>query len=176
MFKDLKLSYILFFVFSSILVAWRTLSQFFHGVAINFIALLALAFVILLICHKDRKVFNRIKDLLLVAGVFCTLELVIYFSNEFGYGEFIKGFIVYQNIISFLGMLFMAYIGFRFALDLFNKKLKFIEVMLGNEKITRKPKKAKELSNGSLEDKPNNKTNENPVDNEENEIIIETEE
>lgn len=172
MLKDLKLSYILFFVFSSILVAWNTLSNFFGGVAINFIALLAIVFVQVLLCCKEKHVLKRTKDLLIVSCVFCVLEVIIYFANEFGNGESIKGFTVYQNVISLLGMLFMFYIGFRFALDLFNKRLKFIEVILGNEKVSRKQKKAKELSNGSLEDKPNNKTDHDK----EETIIIETEE
>ena len=52
--------------------------------------------------------------------------------------------------------------------------------MLGEEKRQPKAKKAKELSNGSLLDKPNNKNNtikseDENVENEETEIIIETE-
>ena len=179
--KNLKLTYILFFIFSAILVAWKTLSHFFGGVALNFVALIGLVFVVALLSHKDKEVFNRVKDILIVAGVFCVLELVIYFSHEFGHGEIINGFNIYQNIISFFGILFLVYIGFRFTTDLLNKKIKFIEIILGNEKITRKKKKTKELSNGSLEEKPNKKIEDNPNINnsqeEDNtEIIIETEE
>lgn len=182
MFKNLKLTYILFFVFSTIVIAWKTLSTFFGGVALNFVALVALVFVVSLLAHKDKDVFKRVKDLLIVSGVFCILELVIYFSHEFGHGERIFGFEVYQNVISFLGILFLFYIGFRFTTDLFGKRIKFIEVMLGNEKITRKQKKTKELTNGSLEEKPNNKTEENSnLNNEQNTeeettVVIETEE
>lgn len=170
--KDLRLSYILFFIFSSILVSWNTLSKFFGGVALNFIALLAIVFVIILIYYKDKNIFKRTRDLFWVSSAFVLLELITYFSNELGNGESIKGFIVYQNILSILGMVLMIYIGFRFALELLNKRVKFIEVILGNEKFNHKIKKTKEISNGSLEDKPNNK-----VEVEENEtIIIETEE
>ena len=184
--KNLKLSYIFMFVFSAILIAWQTLTNFFGGVAINYVALLGLLFSTLLLIFADKQLLNRVKDLLIIASMFCVLELIIYFACEFGYGENLKGFIVYQNIISFLGILFLAYICFRFTTEFLNKKFKFVEVMLGNEKFERKKKekKAKELTNGSLEDKPNNKAssevNQEEVLNENNEnedvVIVETEE
>lgn len=191
MIKDLKLSYILMFVFSAILIAWQTLSNFFGGVAINFVALLGIVFTLLLLIFKNKELFSRIKDLFFVACVFCILELVIYFACEFGYGESLKGFIVYQNIISFLGLLFLAYVCFRFITEFLNKKIKFIEIMLGNVKRTPKEKKAKELTNGTLEEKPNKHNIENTeeathefeeqaesniLEDDSNEIVIETEE
>ncbi len=184
--KNLKLSYIFMFVFSAILIAWQTLTNFFGGVAINYVALLGLLFSILLLIFADKQLLKRVKDLLVVAGVFCVLELIIYFACEFGHGESLKGFIVYQNIISFMGILFLAYVCFRFTTEFLNKKFKFIEVMLGNEKFERKKKekKAKELTNGSLEDKPNNKVSAelkqeediNVNNEDEDVVIVETEE
>lgn len=46
---------------------------------------------------------------------------------------------------------------FRFTMDILGKKVHCIEVLLGNEKRNKvkKEKKAKELTNGSLEEKPN---------------------
>ena len=155
--KDLKLSYILFFVFSAILIAWNTLSNFFNGVALNFIALIGLVFVVLLLMFSNKELIKRLKDILIIACVFCVLELIIYFACEFGYGECLKGFIVYQNILSGLGLLFFAYIAFRFTTELYQKKIKFVEIILGNEKLKNKKKKAKEISNGCLEEKPNHK-------------------
>ncbi len=177
--KDLKISYILFFIFSGILIAWKTLSNFLGGVAINFVALLGLTFVIVVMSFNNKSLLRQVIDLFIASCVFCVLELVIYFACEFGYGEFLLGFYVYQNIISFLGILFAAYICFRFLVKYTNKKIKFIEIMEGNEKRKPKEKKTKELSNGSLEDKPNNKTIEEQTSQEtenETEIIIETEE
>ena len=179
--KNLKLSYILMFVFSAILVAFKTLTNFFGGVAVNFVALLALVLVILLISYKDKELMNRIRDLFIIACVFCVLEIVIYFACEFSCGENLLGFSIYQNIISILGMLFLAYIYFRFSMEMQNNNVKFIEILLGNEKRTVKQKKAKEVSNGCLEEKPNckqdcveeNKTQENDTV---ETIIIETEE
>ena len=180
--KNLKLSYILFFIFSAIILAWKTLASFFNGVAINFVALLGLTFVVVLNCLTNKELFNRIKDILIVACSFCVLELVIYFACEFGAGENLLGFSIYQNIISILGIFFLGYLSFRFITEYLNKKIKFIEIMLGNEKRTIKPKKAKEFANGSLSDKPCKKatapveTEEITQSEEETEIIIETEE
>jgi len=189
--KNLKLSYILLFVFSAILIAFRTLTSFFGGVAINFVALMGLVFVILMLSFKDKSLMKRIADLFVIACAFCVMELIIYFACEFGHGENLSGFIIYQNIISFLGFLFLAYLYVRFIFEMKDKKIKFVEIMLGNEKrqVKVKTKKAKELSNGSLEDKPNKKQEntenqtENQTENANNEetkseetIIIETEE
>lgn len=177
MFKNLKISYILYFSFAAILIAWQTLTAFFSGTAINFVALLGLTFVLFLISFTDREVFKRVKDLFFIACGFCVLEFIVYCAFEFGWNNFdsLKGFIIYQNIISIIGILYFAYICFRFICDFKNIKIKFIEVMLGNEKPSIKAKKikeTKEVSNGCLEEKPNKKQVEN---NEEN-IILESEE
>ena len=174
--KELKLSYILFFVFSAILLAFKTLSVFFGGVAINFVALLGIAFAVLLVGLKDKETFKRIRDLFIVACVFCGLELIIYIACEFGSGETLSGFSIYQNIISILGIFYLMYTCVRFALEYTNTKVNFIEIMLGCEKRKPKEKKAKELTNGSLLDKPNNKSNTENIEDNETEVIIETEE
>lgn len=175
--KNLKISYILCFAFAGILIAWQTLTSFFSGTAINFVALLGLTFALFLILFSDKEVFKRIKDLFFIACGFCVLELVVYLAFEFGWSTFnvLKGFIIYQNIITFIGILYFAYICFRFVCDFKNIKIKFIEIMLRNEKRSIKAKKVKEtkeVSNGCLEQKPNKVQSEA---NEEN-IIIETEE
>ena len=175
--KKLRISYILFFVFSAIVVAFRTLSSFFSGVGLYFVVVLTLVFIVLTISLNDKSIMKRVRDLFFIACVFCGLELIIYFACEFGYGETLLGFEVYQNIISFLGLLFLAYTYFRFVSEQANKRYKFIEILLGNEKFSSKEKKAKEVTNGSLEEKPNNKqeTEEKKTE-EENIVIIETEE
>ena len=177
--KNLKLTYILFFAFSAVILAWRTLLNFFNGVAINFVGIIGLLFVVLFLIFQDKNLFKRIKDLFFIACGFCVLELIVYFVFEFGCDNInvIKGFLIYQNVITAIGLLFFAYIAFRFICEYNNKKIKFIEIMLGNEKsASKKGKKAKELTNGSLEDKPNNKIVEEPQTSEENVVIIETEE
>ena len=57
-----------------------------------------------------------------------------------------------------------------------NKKIKFIEIILGNEKRPAKVKKTKEISNGCLEEKPNNQNHTEINNTEEDFVVIETEE
>lgn len=156
--KNLKLSYILYFVFYAIIIAWGTLSSFFHGTAINFVAILSIVLVSLILISSDSHLIKRTKDLFITSCVFCILELLVYLVLEFSIlvGLYI---LVYQHILSFLGLIFFAYTTFRLILELKNIKIKFIEIMLGNEKLSKKAKKSKEVSNGSLEEKPNKKEN-----------------
>lgn len=155
--KSLKSCFILSLIFSAILISWGTLSSFFSGVAVNFVAIIGIAITLTLISSKEQHTSNRVKDIIFVCFVFCVLEIVTYFACEFGSGETLFGFKVYQNIISSLGLIFMAYVSFRFWGDLTNKRFKFVETILGNEKRSPKlKKKTKELSNGCLEEKPNN--------------------
>ena len=120
---------------------------------------------------------RKIGDLFVLSCVFCLLELFIYFAFEMGWSNLdsIKGFLNYQNVISLFGFLFFAYITLRFIFELNNKKIKFIEVLLGNEKRTAKEKTSKELSNGCLEDKPNKKSFESHEDSQnatEDEVVV----
>ena len=78
--KNLKTTYILFFVFAGIILAWNTLTNFFGGVALNYIAICGLLFTVLLIMLKDNAVWKRVNDLYIAASVFCTLELIVYFA------------------------------------------------------------------------------------------------
>ena len=194
MIRNLKLTYILLAVFTSITMAFKTLTNFFGGVGLNFVAMLAIAFVIMLLALKDSHVAKNCWDMYILSGILLILEFVMYFACEYGNGLFIKGFWIYQNVIAFLGFLVLAYICFRFTLEFLNKKLRFIEIMLGNEKRVKKEKKAKEITNGSLLEKPNhkeeakenkettvgntteNETQDEPTSNEESPIVVETEE
>ena len=94
-----------------------------------------------------------------VSAVFTFLELILFlvveiFNTELSAGT-IKGFNVYQSVLSFLGLIYFAYIVFRFICEVKGKKFNFIEIILGNVKREKKVKKAKELTNGSLMEKPN---------------------
>ena len=172
--KNLKLSYILYFVFAAVLVAWNTLHNFFAGVAINFVGITGLLFVLLILIFIDKDLFKRTKDLFIISCVFTVLEFFVYFIFEFNVGNLAiyENTIGYQSVLSMLGFIFFIYTAFRFILELKNIKLKFIEVMLGNDKFTAKPKKTKEVSNGSLEEKPNQKIEEN-LESTENEVTEE---
>ena len=156
--KDLKLSFVLLTVFTGIIMAWKTLINFFNGAGINFVAILALAIVLLLIILKNKETRSRIMDMFIISCVFVLLEIIVYIPVEFGISKYsiYRGFMVYQNVITFLALMFFTYIGFRFILEYLNKKLTFIEFVLGNRtKKAQRVQKLKELENGTLEEKPN---------------------
>lgn len=172
--KNLKISFILMLVFTSIVIAWWTLIAFFGGVGLNFVALIAIISALLILMLNDSFVKSRTKDMFIIACVFAVLELIFFVTIEFGYDilNVIRGFKIYQTIISVLGILFFIYIIFRLITEIKGIKVGFVEIMLGNNKRTKKIKTAKELSNGSLEEKPNKKHSaENEVQTEENIII-----
>lgn len=176
--KNLKYSFILFAVFFGIVIAWNTLASFFNGVGINFVALLVVLSLIVMLFITDSFVAKRTRELLIACCVFAALEFLIYFIFEFGIGSLktFKVFTVFQNIFSFVGILMAGYLAFRFICEIKGVKFGFVEMLLGNEKRVPKQKKAKELSNGSLEDKPNHSNFETTEPQHSNDNIIVEEE
>ena len=174
----------LLLVFTAIIVSFRTLLNFFGGVGLSFVALFTILTILLYLLLTDEYVKNRIKDMFIVVCVFVFFEFMIYIVFEFGVSNVsvIRAFLIMQNVLTALGLIFLCYVFMRMFLDLKGVKLSFIEIMLGNEKRNKTPKKAKELTNGSLEEKPNKKgqteENHNPNDSttkSENNETIETE-
>lgn len=182
--KNLKLSYVLLLVFTAIIVSFRTLLNFFGGVGLSFVALFTILTILLYLLLTDEYVKNRIKDMFIIVCVFVFFEFMIYIVFEFGVSNVsvIRAFLIMQNVLTALGLIFLCYVFMRMFLDLKGVKLSFIEIMLGNEKRNKTPKKAKELTNGSLEEKPNKKgqseennnsinSNKNNTESENNETI-----
>lgn len=160
--KNLKLTFILYAVFFAIIMAWNTLSQFFFGAGLNFVALLVILAVILIMYLTDKFVASRTRDLFYSIIAFAVLEFLVYFVFEFGIGSYKtwEGFANFQNILTFFAILFFAYLVFKVICEIKGLRFGIIEFILGNSKKSPKQKKAKELSNGSLEDKPNHANNE----------------
>ena len=156
--KQLKLVYILSFSFLGAVVAWNTLQSFFGGVGLNMVGISTLLFIIILICAKNN-LWKRTKDLIVCLTTMFALESASYFVVSFAYdnADVVKGFICYQNILSIIAIVLFAYFVFRFVCEMQNKQVRFVEILLGNEKKTVKVKKEKEVFNGSLEAKPNKK-------------------
>ena len=163
--KDLKIAYILSIVFAGIVMAWTTFANFLGGMGVNFVALILILSFMLMLMLTDASVKSRIIDIFIVACVFTLLEFVMFIA--FTCGLYIEGFYGFQAFLSIIGCVFLCYIMFRFTMDILGKKVHCIEVLLGNEKRNKvkKEKKAKELTNGSLEEKPNkqSKMSEEPV-------------
>lgn len=167
--KNLKFCFLLSFILSVIVIAWHTLSNFFGGVGLNFVAVLVCVALMLFIVLFDSYAFSRTKDLFVVSCAFAFLEAIVYFPCEFGAckdSSVATVFFNFQNVYAVLGIIFLAYIAVRFITESKNIRLTFVEVLLGNEKVSKskKEKKSKELSNGSLEEKPiNTETKEQPI-------------
>lgn len=154
--KNLKSSFVLFVIAFSIIIAWNTLLSFFGGVGVAFVALLILTGILIFLNVTDKEVFNRTKDLFIALCVFDILEFTVYFIFEFQVGSYktLSAFYVFQSILALFAILLLGYLTFRFVCEHNGKKFQFIEIMLGNVKVGSKVKKAREISNGSLEEKP----------------------
>ena len=153
--KNLKLSFILFVLSAVVMVAWRTLQKFFNGVGLNFVALIIAIALLIGLLLSNKYIYNRVKDLFFTLCILTTLESIVYFTFEFAIEPVNTGFLVYQNVLSTLGIIFLCYAMFRFITESKEVKIGFIEFILGNGKPAKQPKKAKELTNGTLEEKPN---------------------
>ena len=161
--KNLKISFLLSFILSVVVIAWHTLTNFFGGVGLNYVATLVVVGLLLSIILFDKHTFSRFKDIFFICCVFAFLETIVYFPYEFGGCQNIDVatvFFNFQNVFTFLGILFLVYLGFRFVTESKNIRIRFVEILLGNEKTfkNKKEKKSKEFSNGSLEEKPVNST------------------
>ena len=66
MIKEMKLSFALLAIFSAIIMAWKTLMNFFSGAGLNFVALLTLMVILLLIipCFAIKKRNNLESEIL----------------------------------------------------------------------------------------------------------------
>lgn len=163
--KNLKLSFVLFILMAAVSVAWSTLGGFFSGVGINFIVLVISLSVVLHFIITDGYVKSRVMDLFVCSCVLTALELIVFVCREFGWinAQAVRALSIYQSIVSLLALIFLIYILFRFFTETKNVRVNFVETMLGNNAKEKKEKKSKELTNGSLEDKPNRVKEESEV-------------
>ena len=180
--KNLKISYILTFVLFALCLAWNTLLNFFSGVGVTFAVMFALVLAMMVIIIVDPSTRKRFMDIFVLGALILVLEIVIFFALEFGgsniqyliaesaYGQsnIYTAMHVYQNVIACFAFVFLGYTIFRLICEIKNVRIGFVEVILGNQKIQKKERTSKELSNGSLSDKPN-KAEEPDLDEEENE-------
>lgn len=168
--KNLKISFILSLIFAGVLIAWGTISNFFAGTGVCFVAIVGILITLLIFMLTDDFIRARIKDLFILVCVFTFLEFFVFLLLEFDLITYDKmdGVQNYQMVISLLAMVFLVYVVFRFVTDLKDIRIGFVEKMLGNTQRVKKIKTAKELSNGSLEDKPNKKNVQNQQTDESN--------
>ena len=177
--KNLKLSFFISLIFSAIMIAWNTLTRFFSGVGINFVAMLTILGVLLYFILSDKATKSRIMDIFILVVVFTVLEFLVFVVFEFSSSiKAMEKFADFQIFLSIMGMLLMAYVAFRFIMEAKGVKIGFVEMILGNGNSQKKVKANKELVNGSLEEKPNHKSQDELEEKEEpaEEVIEVTEE
>ena len=75
--KNLKIAYILSLVLASIIIAWGTLSNYFTGVGVCFVAVLGILIALIILLLTDNFVKSRIKDLFIISSVFVFLEFFV---------------------------------------------------------------------------------------------------
>ena len=74
--KNLKKSYLLSVIFSCIMIAWRTLANFFGGSGINFVSLIIIIGMLAFFMIKEKYVWKRIKDIYVLICVFSLMEFL----------------------------------------------------------------------------------------------------
>ncbi len=156
--KNVRRAFILTFVALAVVIAFSTLTNYFCGVGLNLVALATCFSLVLVIFFSDAEARRRTGDMFILTLAFLVLEIPTWLIFEFSIYDAAEGILVYQHIITLLGVLAFAYVIFRLFCELNGKKIKLIEVMLGNDKFEKKPRKSKkEVDNGSLSEKPNTK-------------------
>ena len=161
--KNLKLSFILNFALACVVIAFKSFSTFF-GLGLAFVAVLVLFTGVLILLCLDKLCKTRTLDLFIISAVFTALELIIFFVLEINASNVtssaIKGFGGFQSGVSVLAVFYFVYVVFRIVTELKGNRVTFVEKMLNKTPKPKEPKKAKELTNGSLMEKPKNKEKE----------------
>lgn len=154
--KKFRLICILSLVLAGIAIAWNTLINYFAGVGINFVAVLAIFSIIFMITIDNYTVRKETKDLFIVNLVIVGIETLVFAMEEyFGrFGNIMYIFYVIQCFLSVFAILYFAYIILKMLFASQGRLGGVFHCLFGSK--TKKPKKAKELTNGSLEDKPQN--------------------
>lgn len=156
--RNLKFSLISVVTLACVMLAWRTISAFCNGgMGLGMVALLLVVGLLAYYVVTDAYIRSRVMDLFVLSILFTFMELIVFCASEFGWADYnaIEQFSIYQTFLSIVGFVFLAYSIFRFMYEANNWRFSFIETILGNRKRTKKVKQSKELTNGSLEAKPN---------------------
>ena len=153
--KKFKLVGLLSLVLAGLAIAWNTLARFFSGAGVNFVAVLAIFATIFMLVIEDKDLYYRTRDLFYVDLGIASFELLVFAMVEY-FGRFGKVFSVFtiiQKVFSVFAILYFAYVVLK-LLFVAQDRLGGVFYCLFHSNKPKKPKKAKELSNGSLSDKP----------------------
>lgn len=158
MVKEVKLSFALNLALACVVLAWKSVANFF-GTGLAFVAVAVLCALLLIVFCTNINAKNRTADLFILACVFTAVQFLMFFVLEINAANIssgaVEGFGHFQNFVSVLAIFYFIYVVFRWVTEINGTKVVFVERMLGVPKREKKVKKAKELSNGSLMEKPN---------------------
>lgn len=155
--KKVKLSFVLISILFAIVIAFKSLVLFFEGaIGLPFVAMLAIISVLTIFNFTSKETATRIKDLFIVSCIFTIYEFFMYFFIEFRIAGYKMLEVLYgiQYAVSFIAILFVVYLVFRAIYEVKGLNIKFFEIMLGTQKRGKRQKKAKDIKNGSLQEKP----------------------
>lgn len=156
--KNIKLSFIYSFALACVIIAFKSISSI-VGLGVAFVAVLVLFSCSLILVCIDKLSKTRTFDLFIISAIFTAVEFLIFFVVEINSNivtaDAIKGFGVFQNVVSVFALVYFFYIVFRIITELKGNRISFVEKLLNRNQKPKEPKKAKELTNGSLMEKPN---------------------
>ena len=153
--KKFRLVSVLSLVLCGLAIAWNTLAKFLGGVGLNYVAVLAIFGIVFVLVIEDKDLYYKTKDLFYVDLGVTSFETLIFIMQEYfgGLKKVFSIFAIVQKIFSIFAILYFAYIVLRILFKM-QGKLGNVFYCLFHREHNKQPKKAKELSNGSLSEKP----------------------
>lgn len=168
--KKINLSLLFSLIIFAIGIAITSISNFFGGFGIPFVAFLVLTSLVFVNGFLNKENRRRLYDIFVFIVIFAIFMSIIFCSVEWAktYTAELVDFVhVISNFLSVISLVFFIYTLVRYLAELNGTKLVVFEVILGFKKIERKPrekkekvqkqkvsKSFKEVQNGDLEEKP----------------------
>ena len=161
--KKISLSLIFCAIIFAIGVAIKSICTYLSGFGLLFVAVLSLFMLVLYFAISSVEVRKRVIDVLILSAIstalisiqFCVYEWALELTESLY--DFTR---VFCNVISVFSLLFLVYALIRIMTELSGKKLKVVEIILGERKVkstnkvSRENRQPKEVMNGDLEQKP----------------------
>lgn len=173
--KKVNLSLIFSLVIFAIGVGIKSIASYFGGYfGIAFVATLILLSLVIVFVFSNPENRKRVLDVVILDCLVVFLGLVLYCAYDWARDitvDLVDFVMVWANLYSVVSLFCFGYASFRLFCEASQKRIKFVEVILGNEKVERKPRQPKEarkvkssrnlkeVENGDLLDKPKNDDN-----------------
>ncbi len=167
--KKVNLSLLFSLIAFALGIAVKGFANYFGAsFGIPFVAVVTMILLAMFFAFSNKENRKRLTDVIVLDVVVSVLWIIIFCAYDWAMDittELVDFAQVLMNVISVLSLLFAGWTIFRLFCELAGKKVKLIEVVLGNEKVERKPKEKKqpkekpvrnlkEVENGDLLDKP----------------------